>query len=139
MKLNFKKEKPYFSCEQIKINKNSIIFDFNNDLKEYILINKIILIICLVYHCIILIVKKESIVGYIFILLIYLFCAPFFLYLQIIPYSHSSLEEKRKSEREIIKLDKIEFKDDNASLNNLTKKTMELDDKKNKKNKYQKF
>ena len=135
IKIKFNKDKfPYIFGESIEINKNSIIYDFKNNSKENILFKKIILIICFIYNIIILIVKKEFIFGYIFIFFIYLFCAPFFLNLNIIPYSHLSEEKKLKSEQKIINLNLNEINRDNDLENDLTNKTIELSNKIEQKN-----
>ena len=79
---------PYIKFTLTDGEEQSEVIKMKDNTNQYLIFKKIIMIICLSYHLTICIIKK-SIPGCFFVVSIYFFCAPFFLYLKIEPWIFS--------------------------------------------------
>ena len=70
-----------FDCEE-----GSILERMNKVKQKNVSLKLLLFCLCLFYHISILILKKESFFGYLFVILIYLFCFPFFFCLRFEPW-----------------------------------------------------
>lgn len=94
----YMRESPFIKLTSTDGEEHSEVIKMMDNINQYLTFKKIIMIICLLYHLTISIIKK-SIPGCIYVVFIYLFCAPFFLYLKIEPLIFSF--EKNSSQNKI--------------------------------------
>ena len=91
-------EFPFFKFKTFEIGRNNEIKAMKEDSWKKFLLNILLLLTSFVYHLIILSKKKESIIGYPFVIFIYFACMPFFLFLKIDPLFISFKEGKNKND-----------------------------------------
>ena len=104
---------PFFKFIIVEIDGKNDIYKITNNSILNILFKIGLMIFRLIYHFIILYEKKESILGYFFVLFIYFFCFPFFIFLKIDPWfinlnnNSNNLDEANKTINKNIKKSKM--------------------------------